>query len=173
MTWARTSRPNREQRIAERAQRNAAQAQTCLPRRAAVMSGGTAGPAPKPRPWRCPTLLDMARDRPCLLLVPGICNHRTDTTVAAHSNWAEHGGKAGARKADDCYTVWACYACHTWLDAGRASADRKRAAFLAAHPLQVFAWRQIATDPTEPARYRRAALAALERLGATAFGAAP
>ncbi len=136
-------------------------------------AGGTVAAAPKPVPWRCQTLLDMARDRPCLLLVPGICNYRTDTTVAAHSNWTEHGGKAGARKADDCYSAWACYACHTWLDAGRASADRKRAAFLAAHPLQVLAWRQIATDPTEPARYRRAALAALERLGATAFGAAP
>lgn len=136
-------------------------------------AGGTVAAAPKPVPWRCQTLLDMARDRPCLLLVPGICNYRTDTTVAAHSNWTEHGGKAGARKADDCYTVWACHACHTWLDSGPAPAERKRAAFLAAHPLQVLAWRQIATDPTEPARYRRAALAALERLGATAFGAAP
>ena len=173
MSWNRPTKPPREQRIAERAARNAAQAQTCLPRRAAVMGGGTVGPAPKPVPWRCQTLLDMARNRPCLLLVPGICNYRTDTTVAAHSNWTEHGGKAGARKADDCYTVWACHACHTWLDSGPAPAERKRAAFLAAHPLQVLAWRQIATDPTEPARYRRAALAALERLGATAFGAAP
>ena len=60
MTWARTSRPDREQRIAERAQRNAVQAQTCLPRRAAVMGGETAGPAPKTAPYRSPALLEMA-----------------------------------------------------------------------------------------------------------------
>ena len=135
-------------------------------------AGGVVASAPKPVPWRCPTLLDMARDRPCLMLVPGICNHRTDTTVAAHSNWGEH-GKAKGRKADDCYSAWCCAACHTWLDQGGAPAGQKRAAFMAAHARQVLAWRQIATDPTEPARYRRAALAALERLGATAFGAAP
>jgi hypothetical protein len=172
MSWNRPTKPPREQRIAERAARNAAQAQTCLPRRAAVVGGGTVGPAPKPVPWRSPTLLDMARNQPCLLLVPGICNHRTDTTVAAHSNWGEH-GKAKGRKADDCYSAWCCAACHTWLDQGCAPAGQKRAAFMAAHARQVLAWRQIATDPTEPARYRRAALAALERLGATAFGAAP
>ena len=47
MTWARPSLPDRETRLAERAQRNAAQAQTCIPRRAAVIGGGTAGPVPK------------------------------------------------------------------------------------------------------------------------------
>lgn len=47
MTWTRSPQPTREQRIAERAARNAAQAQTCMPRRTAVMGGGTAGPAPK------------------------------------------------------------------------------------------------------------------------------
>ena len=45
-------------------------------------AGGTVSAAPKPVPWRCPTLLEMARDRPCLLLVPGICNHRTPQSHA-------------------------------------------------------------------------------------------
>ena len=49
MTWTRSPRPTREQRIAERAERMAAQAQTCMPRRAAVMGGATSGPAPEAR----------------------------------------------------------------------------------------------------------------------------
>lgn len=165
MTWARTSRPDREQRIAERAQRNAAQAQTCMGRRPAVMGGETAGPAPKTAPYRSPALLEMARGRPCLLLVPGICNHRTDTTVAAHSNLAIH-GKAGARKADDCYSVWACAACHAWLDQGPAPADVKELAFTLGHINQVQAWRVMASDSADSYRNRRAALDALEHLNA-------
>ena len=47
MAFARPFLPDRETRVAERAQRNATQAQTCIPRRAAVMGGGTAGPVPK------------------------------------------------------------------------------------------------------------------------------
>ena len=158
-------RPTREQRVEARAQRNAAQAQTCMGRRPAVMGGETAGPAPKTAPYRSPALLEMARDRPCLLLVPGICNHRTDTTVAAHSNLAIH-GKAGARKADDCYSVWACAACHAWLDQGPAPADVKELAFTLGHINQVQAWRVVATDPAETARHRRAALDALKHLEA-------
>jgi len=166
MSWNRPTQPPREQRLAERAARNAAQAQTCIPRRAAVMGGGTAGPAPKTVPWRCATLLEMARGRPCLLLVPGLCNHRLDTTVAAHSNLLAH-GKAKARKADDCYVVAACATCHRWLDQGSAPAAVREAAFMAAHARQVLAWRRIATDPAEPARFRRAAAAALDHLNAT------
>ena len=165
MTWARTSRPDREQRIAERAARNAAQAQTCMGRRPAVMGGETAGPAPKTAPYRSPALLEMARGRPCLLLVPGVSNHRTDTTVAAHSNLAIH-GKAGARKADDCYSVWACAACHAWLDQGPAPADAKERAFTLGHINQVQAWRVMASDSAEPYRNRRAALDALKHLEA-------
>lgn len=74
---------------------------------------------------RNPFLLTMARGQRCLLRVPGVCCGDPATTVAAHSNWSEH-GKAGARKADDCYHVWACFACHTWLDQGPAPAEEKR-----------------------------------------------
>lgn len=133
----------------------------------ATYTGSTSGVAiPKERAYRDPALLDMARDRPCMLLIPAICNHRTDTTVAAHSNWMDH-GKSGSRKADDCYSVWACHSCHLWLDPGKASAREKRFAFMAAHARQVLAWRQIAADPTEPERFRKAARRALEHLNAT------
>ncbi|MEO8021088.1 nuclease domain-containing protein [Polaromonas sp.] len=121
---------------------------------------------PKTIQHRNPHLLAMARDKPCLLLVPGCCNHRTDTTVACHSNWQEHGGKGGARKADDHYSAWGCAACHTWLDTGKAPKAQKQAIFLAGHLRQVLAWRQITANPATPARDRKAALWALDLLSA-------
>lgn len=140
------------------------------PLRRGTYAGGTTGPAAKSEPYRDPALLEMARGRPCLLMVPAVCNHRVDTTAAAHSNLAIH-GKAGGRKADDCYTVWACAACHIpWLDQGRAPAHVKEQAFMEAHARQVLAWRLIATDPSEPERFRRAARRALEQLGASPIG---
>lgn len=143
---------------------------TLKPMRQATYAGSTATAAPKSEPYRDPVLLEMARGRPCLLMVPAVCNHRTDTTAAAHSNLSIH-GKAGARKADDCYSVWACATCHIpWLDQGRASAEVKEAAFLEGHARQVLAWRLIAADATEPERYRAAARRALTRLNATPIG---
>jgi hypothetical protein len=139
---------------------------TVLPLVRGTYAGGTAVAAPKSEPYRDRALLDMAAGRPCLLLVPGICNHRQDTTVACHSNLGVH-GKAGARKADDHFTCWGCAACHRWLDQGRADAFLKETAFMQAHLSQVLAWRQIAADAGEPERFRRAARRALERLNAT------
>ena len=136
----------------------------------ASYEGGTSGPEPKTEPYRDSALLEMAADQPCLLMIPGVCNHRTDTTVAAHSNLSIH-GKAGARKADDCYSVFACCECHHWLDAGKASAEEKEAAFMAAHVRQVLFWRLMALlTHTQPERFCRAARRALERLGATPIG---
>lgn len=138
-------------------------------------AGGVKAADPKPEPYRDSALLEMARDRPCLLMVPGVCNHRTDTTVAAHSNFAAYGGKAKNRRADDCYSVWSCAACHIpWLDQpighdGPTKAQ-KEAAFMEAHLRQVLAWRQVAADPSEPERFRKAAQRALERLNATPVG---
>jgi hypothetical protein len=137
------------------------------PARAAIKTIADACIAqPKTQQHRNPHLLAMARNQPCMLLVPGCCNHRIDTTVAAHSNWQEHGGKSGARKADDQYTVWGCSACHSWLDQGRAPKAQKQAAFMAAHLRQVLAWREIAGDAGAPTRNRNAARWALELLGA-------
>jgi hypothetical protein len=102
--------------------------------------GGTTEPAPKTEAYRDPALLAMAERKPCLLQVRGVCNGRTDTTVACHSNQQMH-GKAGARKADDCYTVWGCSACHEWLDRGPAIASHKEAVFRHAHARQVECWK--------------------------------
>jgi hypothetical protein len=164
MTWALRRIPSREERIAARQAPKPPAVVQSLHR--GVMGGSTSSPAPKSEPYRDPILLEMARGRPCLLMVPGICNHRLDTTAAAHSNLSIH-GKAGSRKADDCYSVWCCAACHIpWLDQGKASAATKERAFMEAHARQVLAWRLVATDPSEPERFRRAARRALERLNA-------
>ena len=160
-----------EQRLKDRAaQRAANMAALCTPSRAIARGsygGSTAGPAPKETRYEDKALTDMAQNRTCLLMVPATCNHRTDTTVACHSNWREHGGKGGHRKADDTYSVWGCFACHYWLDFGKARAQDKEAAFMAAHARQVLAWRLIAMDASEPERFRNAARRALEHLNAT------
>ena len=96
--------------------------------------------------------------------VPGVCNDDRETTVAAHSNLHEH-GKAGARKADDQYSVWACARCHSWLDSSySATLEEKRAAFELAHVRQQHAWTKIAADPARSERERAAAQWALERV---------
>lgn len=115
-------------------------------------------------------LLDMARGRECLLRVPGVCQGGTETTVAAHSNWACHGGKGMGRKASDAYVVNACFACHSWLDQGPAPKAEKQMAFLRAHADQVQAWRRIERDPSETTRTRNAARWALEQLNSTTQG---
>lgn len=145
---------------------------TLRPLRSGTMDGGTSGQAaPKLEPYRDAALLEMARGRPCLLMVPAVCSHRVDTVVAAHSNLAEH-GKGLARKADDCYSAWGCACCHVWLDQGKAGAARKESTFMEAHARQVLAWRLVVLDNAEPERFRNAARRALERLGATPLGAA-
>ncbi|MDR6887864.1 MULTISPECIES: nuclease domain-containing protein [Variovorax] len=110
------------------------------------------------------TLLNMAKGQRCLLQVPGTCSGDTATTVACHSNWSVH-GKAGARKADDQYTVYGCFACHTWLDQGPAPAAEKIERFAAAHRWMVAIWQDIVAgmQPATP-RERRAAQWALDHL---------
>lgn len=121
---------------------------------------------PKTEPHRSRALLDMARGRQCLLRVPGQCLGGTETTVACHSNKAAH-GKAGARKADDEYSVWGCFGCHGWLDQGKAPGHTKDMVFMRAHADQVLEWRRIASSSSQPARDRMAARWALDNLNAT------
>lgn len=111
---------------------------------------------PKTEPQRNPFLLTMARGERCLLRVPGICCNDPATTVAAHSNWAEH-GKSGARKADDCYHVWACFACHSWLDQGPAPAEEKRCRWDAAFTWMRSIWLDIVAGMQQATPKERAA----------------
>lgn len=180
-TTARTER-NREQRLVERAQRAIKNAVACTDakntrnhgaavagiapdatRTVANVSTTAARPLPKPKAHRNGHLRDMARGMPCLLQVPGVCCHDRATVVCCHSNLSIH-GKAGARKADDHYSVWGCAACHSWLDRGPAPKAEKYSAFMAAHLRQVLEWRAVAFDPASAPRDRNAALWALERL---------
>jgi hypothetical protein len=128
----------REQRLMDRAQR----AMNSAVPRAANMDLPPTVPRPKTIQHRNPALLAMARNQPCTLRIEGVCNGDWSTTVAAHSNSQQH-GKAGARKADDQYHVHACFACHCWLDSGKAPADVKRAAFDKAHAWMIEIWRDI------------------------------
>jgi len=119
--------------------------------------------APKTVERRSRALLDMAKDRECLLDSPACPrNGDTSTTVACHSNQSKH-GKAGARKADDHYSVWGCFYCHSWLDQGNAEHYTKAAVFDNAMHLQLVRWREVASNPSEPERLRRAAAWALEQ----------
>jgi hypothetical protein len=97
----------------------------------------------KTKPYRSPALLAMARGKPCLLTAVHNCLGRDgSTTVAAHSNQSRH-GKGMARKADDCYSVWACVNCHSWLDQGNAPKAEKVRAFDVAHTRQVNEWKKV------------------------------
>lgn len=173
---------NRAQRLKERAQRAMNSAASCAARKSdrkqgvalsnvasvainsvAVASTTAARPQPKSAAQRNAYLRDMARGMPCLLRVPGVCTQDRATVVCCHSNLSIH-GKAGARKADDHYSVWGCAACHRWLDQGPAPKAQKYRAFMAAHLAQVLEWRAIAFDSSSQPRDRAAALWALERL---------
>jgi hypothetical protein len=165
VTFARNMQEYRERRQQER---EANMRQLAIPSRSLHRGtyAGTTGPAvAKPEPYRDPVLLEMAKGRPCLLPTP-CCDHRENTTVAAHSNLLAH-GKGKSRKADDCYSVWSCFGSHVWLDQSKASKDLKDAKFMFAHAQQVLAWRLIAMDPNEPERFRKAAARALQQLNAT------
>lgn len=122
----------------------------------ASRADGAGAACPKPVEHRNPALLAMARGKRCLLQVPGVCDCPRATVVACHSNFSIH-GKAGARKADDQYTVWGGSACHRWLDQGPAPYEQKQAVFMRAHLDQVLEWRRIVGDMSYTPRERRAA----------------
>jgi hypothetical protein len=124
---------------------------------------------PKTEPQRSPYLLAMAKGQSCVLRIEDVCNRDPATVVAAHSNLSIH-GKGGARKADDQYHVYACSACHRWLDQGPAPAAIKECAFMAAHLWMVDIWRGIVAEPSQPAKDRAAAQWALDRLNASPVG---
>lgn len=72
--------------------------------------------------YRNKKIRDAAEGEQCTLLVPGICRDETLTTVWCHSPYQEH-GKAGKRKAHDCFGCIGCHRCHTWLDGAHHQMD--------------------------------------------------
>lgn len=115
--------------------------------------------------YRNPNLLELAKDSPCLLnFSPKCLRDDGSTTVAAHSNQMIH-GKGRAIKASDAMTVWACYLCHTELDQGNLTKQKKAKVFDEAWYRQVGAWHEIADNPTIKPWRREAAKEALKHLG--------
>ncbi|MET3373472.1 hypothetical protein ABIC89_002534 [Variovorax boronicumulans] len=65
----------------------------------------------------------------------------------------------------DCYSVWACSRCHTWLDSDYdAEFEEKKAAFLSGLVAQVEEWKAIDGSTASSPKDRRAATWALERI---------
>lgn len=62
--------------------------------------------------FRSRPLLDLARDLPCTLRLPGCTNRNC---VPAHSNWQSE-GKGRGIKAEDCFFAAACPECHYLID---------------------------------------------------------
>lgn len=122
-----------------------------------------APPVPKRDYWRSLPYRAMARDKPCMLALPGVCSRDWSTTVLAHSNRGAD-GKGGAIKASDERAVWACAACHAWLDQGSAPAAQKEAAWEAAFARQVLALEEIARGS---GKERELAAEALRRISAS------
>lgn len=60
-------------------------------------------------------ITDSARDRECLVVLPGVCRGGTETTVWAHSNRYKD-GKGRSLKAHDHCGAYACYWCHAVYD---------------------------------------------------------
>ena len=59
-------------------------------------------------------LRNEARGRGCMVRLPGICNHNSETVVLAHVRLIGVSGMG--MKADDLLGAWACSACHDVID---------------------------------------------------------
>jgi len=59
-------------------------------------------------------LRELARGRPCMVRIPGICNGNPETTVLAHVRMMGISGMG--LKAPDWFGAWACSACHDYCD---------------------------------------------------------
>jgi hypothetical protein len=99
--------------------------------------------------YRDPNLLKLAKGEKCLLQISDDCmGDEGSTTVAAHSNLMTH-GKGKGLKAEDCFSVWACYKCHSLFDQGGSfTREEKNDLFYEALLRQIEEWRKIATTPT-------------------------
>lgn len=63
------------------------------------------------------TLREFARDKPCFVRIPGVCNGDPNTTVLAHIRRANTAG-TGQKPPDIC-AVWSCSCCHDAIDRRR------------------------------------------------------
>lgn len=73
-----------------------------------------------------------ARGQSCLVWLPGICNHSTETTVLAHL-----GGAGMGRKNPDLLAAFCCSSCHDVVD-GRVSSWMEKDAVKACFAQGIF-----------------------------------
>jgi len=127
-------------------------------------SGGGRSIPKKPR-MENPHLLRMARGKPCLLRCTDLCEgDKSQTAVACHSNFQEHGKGMGI-KASDQWSCWGCSRCHAALDSSyRASYEERQQWFDAGHARQIVEWKKIAEDKGAPAKDIEAAKWALRAI---------
>lgn len=59
-------------------------------------------------------LRQLAEGKPCMIRLPGICNHNTETTVLCH--FRMNGISGMGLKAPDLLGAWGCSSCHAWVD---------------------------------------------------------
>lgn len=69
-------------------------------------------------------LTEAARNMPCLVRVPGICNFNPETVVAAHYRSVSMGAGVGI-KPSDILSAHSCSSCHDAID-GRITTDFTR-----------------------------------------------
>ena len=55
-----------------------------------------------------------AKGRGCMVRIPGVCNHNSETTVLAH--YRLPGVSGMGMKAPDILGAWACSSCHDAVD---------------------------------------------------------
>ena len=60
-------------------------------------------------------LRKLARDKPCMVRVPNVCDGGGETTVLAHYRLSGVSG-IGYKSPDVC-GAWCCGPCHQWIDA--------------------------------------------------------
>lgn len=66
-------------------------------------------------------LRELARGEPCMVRVPGVCNHDRATTVLAHVRIIGVSGMS--MKSPDWFGAWCCSACHDYVDHRGAAGD--------------------------------------------------
>ena len=71
-------------------------------------------------------LRQYAKGKPCLVRIPGVCRHDTETVVLAHVRMP--GVTGVGKKAPDLLGAWACAECHEYCE--RRYNDRDTRAFL-------------------------------------------
>jgi hypothetical protein len=59
-------------------------------------------------------LRKLARDRPCMVRLPGICNRNPETTVLGHYRLSGMSGMG--MKSPDIVGAWCCSDCHDTVD---------------------------------------------------------